>query len=161
MMVLPKRENMEMMCFMCYVNSFLSIHTLTFQHSQKNLIHVETAELCKHRCERLLVPLHTQPSGFCLLWLVSNITELCLKRKRKMLVGLVPSGISVDELNCWNLEINEVRIIYCQCSYANSIILGCYRCNSHSLHHLKGDEVLQFFNIGKKDLQKVEPTLMK
>lgn len=94
--------------------------------SKKNLIHeaaVELAELCKKQgCEQLLAPLCTQSSGLCLLWLASRITELYLKRKRKMLAAVLLAGVSADKLNCWNLEINEdVRIIYSEC-YTNGII---------------------------------------
>lgn len=119
---------------------FRQIFPTKESHSQYWLLNLRSS-VKKHRCDRLLAPLRVQPSGLCLLWLASRITELCLNRKRKTLAAVLPSGISGDKLKCWNFEINEeVRIICCE----------CYRCSSHSLRDLKGEEVPIFFYTGWK-----------
>lgn len=50
--------------------------------------------------------------------------------------------------------MKKSRIICCECWYANRIILcygrGCYRCSSHSLCDLEGEEVLIFFYTGRE-----------
>lgn len=66
----------------------------------------------KQGCEQLLAPLCTQSSGLCLLWLASRITELYLKRKRKMLAAVLLAGVSADKLNCWKLmKTSELFIL--------------------------------------------------
>lgn len=102
-------------------------HPVLIRNFQKRILFTKQllnlrSSVKKQGCEQLLAPLCTQSSGLCLLWLASRITELYLKRKRKMLAAVLLAGVSADKLNCWNLEINEdVRIIYSEC-YTNGII---------------------------------------
>lgn len=65
----------------------------------KRLLNLESS-VKKHDCEQLLALLRTQSAGLCLLWLASPITELYLKRKRKMLAAVLLAGVLADKLHC-------------------------------------------------------------
>lgn len=163
-----KGEGMASTTSCVMLTCFSSIHTLTcqyfarsFPHSQNCLLNLRSS-VKKHRCDRILAPLHMQPSGLCLLWLASRITELCLNRKRNTLAAVLPSGISGINSIVETLKLKKSELFVVNVRIILLYGWGCYRCSSHSLRDLKGEAVqIFFYTARKKDSENIEPTLMK